>query len=84
MQYKPDKGPINYLPLYFMYFVITIFEVQYALSTLHIAERFSRLNEFIGRLLKNNKISEYFKRDLGIGAEKKLYFIIPINQNLKL
>lgn len=57
MQFKPDKGPINYLPLYFMYFVITIFEVQYALSTFHIAERFSRLNEFIGRWLTGNKIS---------------------------
>ena len=65
-----DKGPINYSPLYFMYFSITVFEIQYALSTFHIAERFSRLNGVIKKLIENNQINELLKKNSRKGTEK--------------
>lgn len=57
-QLLPDKGQINYLPLYFMYIIITMFESQYALITFNVGERFSRLNRFSRKILKCNKILE--------------------------
>ncbi|XP_033223109.1 gustatory receptor for sugar taste 43a-like [Belonocnema kinseyi] len=68
---RVDRGPLNYTPIYFMYFVITVFDIQYALASFHIGERFARMNQIIERFLKSYKISDYFKRDLGLVGEFK-------------
>lgn len=64
-----DKGPINYVPLYFMYIVIIMMEVQYAVVTYNVCERFCRLNKNVENILKSNRITNQFKKDLGLGAQ---------------
>ena len=64
---RQGRDITNYCPIYIMYFIITIFEIQYALVTLNIGERFSRMNQIIERFLKSYQISENFKKDLGLG-----------------
>ncbi|XP_067207482.1 gustatory receptor for sugar taste 43a isoform X3 [Linepithema humile] len=63
-----DKGPINYLPLYFMYIVIMMMEVQYAVATYNIGQRFSRLNKCLENILRSGRITDQFRKDLGLGA----------------
>lgn len=75
---RVDRGPINYTPIYLMYFVITVFNIQYALASFHIGERFVRMNQIIERFLKSYKISNYFKKDLGLGN-----YICNINFNAR-
>ncbi|EFN79214.1 hypothetical protein EAI_11414 [Harpegnathos saltator] len=62
-----DKGPINYLPLYCMYIVIVMMEVQYAVATHNVGQRFSRLNKSLENILKNSMITNQFRKDLGLG-----------------
>nr|ALG36127.1 gustatory receptor 3 [Sclerodermus sp. MQW-2015] len=62
-----DKGPINYSPLYFMYVVIIIMEIQYAVSTYNIGQRFIRLNKCLENVLRTGSITDHFRKDLGLG-----------------
>lgn len=71
-----DKGPINYVPLYFMYIVIMMMEVQYAVATYNVCQRFCRLNKNIETILKRTgRISDHFRKDLGLGV----YHFVIIN-----
>lgn len=59
-----SKGPINYAPLYFMYTVIISTEIQYAVSTYNVEQRFVALNSSLGRLFTSNDNSpQTGKRD---------------------
>ncbi|XP_026673733.1 gustatory receptor for sugar taste 43a [Ceratina calcarata] len=51
----PDKGPINYAPLYFMYTVIISTEIQYTVCTYNIGKRFARLNSNLNDLLNGKR-----------------------------
>lgn len=53
----PDKGPINYSPIYFLYLQALIIEIHYTIATYNLNERFVRLNKNLENLLKNEKIS---------------------------
>ncbi|XP_025162241.1 gustatory receptor for sugar taste 43a [Harpegnathos saltator] len=64
-----DKGPINYLPLYCMYIVIVMMEVQYAVATHNVGQRFSRLNKSLENILKNSMITNQFRKDLGLAGD---------------
>ncbi|XP_023314881.1 gustatory receptor for sugar taste 43a-like [Trichogramma pretiosum] len=58
-----DKGPINYAPIYFMYIVVTVFEVQYALVLFNVGERFLKLNKSVANLTKSNMaLEQLFRR----------------------
>ena len=59
-----DKGPINYSLLYFMYIVITIFELQYALVMLNVGERFRKLNKYIENVTKTHANLETFRNNV--------------------
>ncbi|XP_020277873.1 gustatory receptor for sugar taste 43a-like isoform X2 [Pseudomyrmex gracilis] len=67
---KPDnKGPLNYLPLYFMYLIIVMMEVQYAIITHNVGQRFCRLNKCLENILKSSKITDHFRKDLGLAGD---------------
>lgn len=76
---KEDKGPLNYLPLYFMYIVIIMMEVQYAIATYNVGQRFLRLNTSLGNILKGSSITNQFRKDLGLGAR----FIAMIRRTIR-
>ncbi|XP_024880096.1 gustatory receptor for sugar taste 43a-like [Temnothorax curvispinosus] len=67
-----DKGPINYVPLYFMYIVIIMMEVQYAVATYNVCQRFCKLNKNVENILKSGRITDQFRKDLGLGAHYSL------------
>ncbi|KOC67773.1 Putative gustatory receptor 43a [Habropoda laboriosa] len=49
----PDKGPINYTPLYLMYTVIISTELQYTIATYNIGQRFVCLNNSLRNLFNS-------------------------------
>ncbi|KAF7994875.1 hypothetical protein HCN44_004347 [Aphidius gifuensis] len=51
----PDKGPINYSPIYFLYIQAMMIEIQYTVATYNLNERFLRLNKNLESLLKYSK-----------------------------
>ncbi|XP_034948469.1 gustatory receptor for sugar taste 43a-like [Chelonus insularis] len=50
-----DKGPINYTPVYFLYFQALMIEIQCTIATYNLNERFIRLNKNLENLLKSMK-----------------------------
>ncbi|XP_011265175.3 gustatory receptor for sugar taste 43a [Camponotus floridanus] len=67
---RPDsKGPLNYLPLYFMYITIIMMEVQYAIIVYNVGQRFSRINKTLENILKSRKITNQFRKDLGLAGD---------------
>jgi len=62
-----NESPINYLSLYFMYIIIIMMEVQYAIVTYNVGQRFSRLNTSLENMLKSSRITNHFRKDLGLG-----------------
>nr|XP_012224856.1 PREDICTED: gustatory receptor for sugar taste 43a isoform X2 [Linepithema humile] len=73
-----DKGPINYLPLYFMYIVIMMMEVQYAVATYNIGQRFSRLNKCLENILRSGRITDQFRKDLGLAGDLRDQGQVPM------
>ncbi|XP_024939267.1 gustatory receptor for sugar taste 43a isoform X2 [Cephus cinctus] len=65
---KSDKGPMNYIPIYFLYVIVIMIEAQYTLLTYNIGERFGRLNQTLKNVLKTEKITESFKKDFALGS----------------
>ncbi|XP_057319223.1 gustatory receptor for sugar taste 43a-like isoform X2 [Microplitis mediator] len=63
----PDKGPINYSPLYFFYFQALLIEIQYTIATYNLNQRFVRLNKNLENLLKSSK--NYLRRDIDLVSE---------------
>ncbi|KAG7212208.1 hypothetical protein KM043_012544 [Ampulex compressa] len=64
-----DKGPINYVPMYFMYAVILLMEVQYSIAAFNVGQRFIRLNKSLENMLNNKKITDHFRKDLGLARD---------------
>ncbi|KYN44477.1 hypothetical protein ALC56_01075, partial [Trachymyrmex septentrionalis] len=73
-----DKGPINYVPLYFMYIVIIMMEVQYAVVVYNVSQRFCRLNKNLENIFNSGKITDQFKKDFGLGAPYSLFYYFMI------
>ena len=71
-----DKGPINYVPLYFMYIVIIMMEVQYAVVVYNVSQRFCRLNKNLENIFNSGRITDQFKKDFGLGAPYSLFYYI--------
>ncbi|KYN00512.1 Putative gustatory receptor 43a [Cyphomyrmex costatus] len=69
-----DKGPLNYVPLYFMYIVIIMMEVQYAVVVYNVSQRFCRLNKNLENIFNSGRITDQFKKDLGLGAHITHYY----------
>ncbi|KAJ8668068.1 hypothetical protein QAD02_009731 [Eretmocerus hayati] len=61
-----DKGPINYSPLHFMYVVIMIFELQYALIMFNVGERFLKMNKVLKNIIMTNLVIQYLRKDVGL------------------
>ncbi|XP_047352202.1 gustatory receptor for sugar taste 43a-like isoform X1 [Vespa velutina] len=66
-----DKGPFNYTPLYIMYMIIIILEIQYSLITYNVCQRFVRLNKCLEGILKTGKVTDHFRKDLGLAGDIK-------------
>ncbi|KAK2585408.1 hypothetical protein KPH14_010080 [Odynerus spinipes] len=66
-----DKGPINFFPIYIMYTIIIILEIQYSLVTYNVGQRFVRLNKCLENILKNGKMTDHFRKDLGLAGDFK-------------
>ncbi|XP_029178697.1 gustatory receptor for sugar taste 43a-like [Nylanderia fulva] len=67
---KPDAtGPFNYLPLYFMYIVIIMMEVQFAILVYNVGQRFFRINKSLENILNSSKITNQFRKDLGLAGD---------------
>ncbi|XP_029178945.1 gustatory receptor for sugar taste 43a-like [Nylanderia fulva] len=64
-----DTGPFNYLPLYFMYIVSVMMELQFAIIVYNVGQRFFRINKSLENILKNSKIANQFRKDLGLAGE---------------
>ncbi|XP_018305842.1 gustatory receptor for sugar taste 43a-like [Mycetomoellerius zeteki] len=64
-----DKGPINYVPLYFMYIVIIMMEVQYAVVVYNVSQRFCRLNKNLENIFNSGRITDQFKKELGLDGK---------------
>ncbi|CAL1679263.1 unnamed protein product [Lasius platythorax] len=64
-----DKGPLNYLPLCFMYIVIIMMEIQYAIIVYNVGQRFFRVNKSLENILKSGKITNQFRKDLGLAGD---------------
>ncbi|XP_063988153.1 gustatory receptor for sugar taste 43a-like isoform X3 [Diachasmimorpha longicaudata] len=65
----PDKGPINYSPIYFLYMQALMIEIQYTITTYNLNERFLRLNKNLETLLKTGRnLSE---KDVNFSSECK-------------
>ncbi|XP_072744220.1 gustatory receptor for sugar taste 43a-like isoform X2 [Anoplolepis gracilipes] len=63
------NGPLNFLPLYFMYIVIIMIEIQYAIIVYNVSQRFSRVNKSLENILKSGKITNHFRKDLGLAGD---------------
>ncbi|KAI4496153.1 hypothetical protein M0802_008020 [Mischocyttarus mexicanus] len=66
-----DKGAINYLPLYIMYMIIITLEIQYSLITYNVYQRFVRLNKCLEGIVKSGKVTDHFRKDLGLAGDFK-------------
>ncbi|XP_025261972.1 gustatory receptor for sugar taste 43a [Camponotus floridanus] len=64
-----NTGPFNYLPLYFMYITIIMMEVQYSIIVYNVSQRFFRINKTLENILKSSKITNQFRKDLGLAGE---------------
>ncbi|XP_029179006.1 gustatory receptor for sugar taste 43a-like [Nylanderia fulva] len=66
---QDNMGPLNYLPLYFMYIVIVMMELQYAIIVYNVGHRFFRINTSLEYILKSSKITNQFRKDLGLAGD---------------
>ncbi|XP_072745373.1 gustatory receptor for sugar taste 43a-like [Anoplolepis gracilipes] len=75
---------LNYFPLYFMYIVIIMMEVQCAIMVYNVGQRFSRINKSIENILKSGKITNQFRKDLGLAGDlqDRGQFIAYIRQEM--
>ncbi|CAK9815994.1 Gustatory receptor for sugar taste 43a [Anthophora plagiata] len=62
----PDKGPINYTPLYFMYTVIITTELQYTIATYNIGQRFVCLNNNLLSLFNSGNDNHNDNGDIAV------------------
>ncbi|XP_046738259.1 gustatory receptor for sugar taste 43a-like isoform X2 [Diprion similis] len=62
-----DGGPINYVPLYFLYIPVLMMEIQIALAAYSLGQRFARLNKCLGNMLKTERLASFFPNDLTPG-----------------
>ncbi|XP_072744479.1 gustatory receptor for sugar taste 43a-like [Anoplolepis gracilipes] len=63
------KDTLNYFPVYVMYIVIIMMEVQYSMIVYNVGQRFSRINKSIENIIKSGKITNQFRRDLGLAGD---------------
>ncbi|XP_025263752.1 gustatory receptor for sugar taste 43a-like isoform X2 [Camponotus floridanus] len=64
-----NKGPFNYLPLLFMYVIFIMMEDQYAIIVYNVGQRFFRINKTLENILKSSKITNQFRKDLGLAGD---------------
>ncbi|XP_025263741.1 gustatory receptor for sugar taste 43a [Camponotus floridanus] len=79
-----NKGPFNYLPLYFMYITIIMMEIQYAIIVYNVGQRFFRINKTLENILNSSKITNQFRKDLGLAGDfrDQEQFITYIRQEI--
>ncbi|XP_043500806.1 gustatory receptor for sugar taste 43a-like [Polistes fuscatus] len=66
-----NKGAVNYMPLYIMYMIIVVLEVQYSIITYNVGQRFVRLNKCLEGIVKSGKVTDHFRKDLGLAGDFK-------------
>ncbi|XP_043289009.1 gustatory receptor for sugar taste 43a isoform X2 [Venturia canescens] len=66
-----NKGPINYAPIYFMYIIALVIEIQFTVSTYNLGERFTRLNKNLENLIKDTRIQDYARKEYAQVAESR-------------
>ncbi|XP_029179003.1 gustatory receptor for sugar taste 43a-like, partial [Nylanderia fulva] len=64
-----DRSVLNYFPLYFMYIVIVMMELQFAIIVYNVGQRFFRINKSLENILKSSKITNQFRKDLGLAGD---------------
>lgn len=62
-----NKGPINYTPIYILYIMALVIEIQYSVSTYNLGERFTRLNKNLETLIKDTRIYDYARKEYAQG-----------------
>ncbi|XP_072744582.1 gustatory receptor for sugar taste 43a-like [Anoplolepis gracilipes] len=63
------KDTLNYFPVYVMYIVIIMMEVQYTMIVYNVGQRFSRVNKSIENIIKSGKITNQFREDIKIAGD---------------
>lgn len=66
---REDRGPINYSPIYVMYFINTVFEIQFAFIILHVGRNLEMVNQVLERQFFGHKLNEYLKNNFQQGKE---------------
>lgn len=62
-----DKGPVNYIPLYFLDVPVMLMEIQIALAAYSLGQRIARLNKSLGNMLTTERLANYFPNNLVTG-----------------
>jgi len=58
-----------------MYIVIIMMEVQYAIVVYNVNQRFCRLNKNLENIFNGGRITDQFKKDLGLGNTHSLLWL---------
>ncbi|XP_025263750.1 gustatory receptor for sugar taste 43a isoform X2 [Camponotus floridanus] len=79
-----NKALFNYLPLLFMYIIFIMMEDQYAIIVYNVGQRFFRINKTLENILKSSKITNQFRKDLGLAGDfrNQGQFITYIRQEM--
>ncbi|XP_072744443.1 gustatory receptor for sugar taste 43a-like [Anoplolepis gracilipes] len=64
-----DNSSLNYLPFYLMYIIIIMMEIQCGTILYNVGQRFSRINKSIENIFKSDKITNHFRKDLGLAGD---------------
>lgn len=82
---REDRGPINYSPIYLMYFVNIVFEIQYALIVSYMGKILEIINRILQQQFIRYKFHQFVKRILEEGKQissGKLYTFNQISSNI--
>ncbi|EFN61344.1 Putative gustatory receptor 43a [Camponotus floridanus] len=79
-----NKALFNYLPLLFMYVIFIMMEDQYAIIVYNVGQRFFRINKTLENILNSSKITNQFRKDLGLAGDfrNQGQFITYIRQEM--
>ncbi|XP_029179083.1 gustatory receptor for sugar taste 43a-like [Nylanderia fulva] len=64
-----DVGPIKHLPLYLMYIIHVMMQLQFAIIVYNVGQRFFRLNKNLENILQSSKITNQFMKDVGLAGD---------------
>ncbi|XP_043470103.1 gustatory receptor for sugar taste 43a-like isoform X2 [Leptopilina heterotoma] len=82
---REDRGPINYSPIYLMYIVNTVFEIQYALIVSYMGKILEIINRILQQQFTRYKFHQFLKRIIEEDqktVEKKISLLVNLHDDL--